>query len=310
MADAADRHRKIIARLHPFERHQRAGQNHFAGFEADAEAPERVGEPSHAVHRAAQRGCACAGADDFAVFLHHHAASGQIELARTHGGVAQKQHAAGCVVGNGVLDFDLPAFNARIHNFKTRHHAFGGGEHIGGADAGAHQVFFQNKGDFTFGARLYHALANVDFLPLAIHHFVGEVAEIGLVHAQHVLHGMRGEADFFADDAFAGIQTVLQKGKRNMVGVFHADVVETFGERAHGFALQHGLIQLLAAGGQELNRLDASLSRTREGSEIYTLNAQGRADVSHETADLISAAPTLSKATGGAFDPTPSLIPI
>ena len=62
--------------------------------------------------------------------------------------------------------------------------------------------------------------------------------------------------------------------------------------------------EALAACGQELNRLDGALSRTREGSEIYTLNAQGRADVSRETADLISAALTLSKATGGVFDPT------
>lgn len=62
--------------------------------------------------------------------------------------------------------------------------------------------------------------------------------------------------------------------------------------------------EALAACGQELNRLDGALSRTREGSEIYTLNAQGSADVSQETADLISAALTLSQATGGAFDPT------
>ena len=62
--------------------------------------------------------------------------------------------------------------------------------------------------------------------------------------------------------------------------------------------------EALAACGQELNRLDGALSRTREGSEIYILNAQGRADVSQETADLISAALTLSQATGGAFDPT------
>ena len=32
--------------------------------------------------------------------------------------------------------------------------------------------------------------------------------------------------------------------------------------------------EALAACGQELNRLDGALSRTREGSEIYTLNAQ------------------------------------
>ena len=42
--------------------------------------------------------------------------------------------------------------------------------------------------------------------------------------------------------------------------------------------------EALAACGQELNRLDGALSRTREGSEIYTLNAQGSADVSQETA--------------------------
>lgn len=63
--------------------------------------------------------------------------------------------------------------------------------------------------------------------------------------------------------------------------------------------------EALAACGQELNRLDGALSRTREGSEIYTLNARDRADVSQETADLISAALTLRKATGGAFEPPP-----
>ena len=65
-----------------------------------------------------------------------------------------------------------------------------------------------------------------------------------------------------------------------------------------------GASEALAACGQELNRLDASLSRTREGSEIYTLNRQGRADVSRETADLIADAVALSRTTGGAFDPT------
>lgn len=65
-----------------------------------------------------------------------------------------------------------------------------------------------------------------------------------------------------------------------------------------------GASEALAACGQELNRLDASLSRTREGSEIYTLNRQGSADVSRETADLIADAVALSRTTGGAFDPT------
>ena len=65
-----------------------------------------------------------------------------------------------------------------------------------------------------------------------------------------------------------------------------------------------GASEALAACGQELNRLDASLSRTREGSEIDTLNRQGSADVSRETADLIADAVALSRTTGGAFDPT------
>ena len=65
-----------------------------------------------------------------------------------------------------------------------------------------------------------------------------------------------------------------------------------------------GASEALAACGQELNRLDGALSRTREGSEIYTLNRQGSADVSRETADLIADAVALSRTTGGAFDPT------
>ena len=69
-------------------------------------------------------------------------------------------------------------------------------------------------------------------------------------------------------------------------------------------AYGNGASEALAACGQELNRLDASLSRTREGSEIYTLNRQGSADVSRETADLIADAVALSRTTGGAFDPT------
>lgn len=64
-----------------------------------------------------------------------------------------------------------------------------------------------------------------------------------------------------------------------------------------------GASEALAACGQELNRLDASLSRTREGSEIDTLNRQGSADVSRETADLIADAVALSRTTGGALTP-------
>ena len=60
----------------------------------------------------------------------------------------------------------------------------------------------------------------------------------------------------------------------------------------------------LDAAENEIKRLDNALSRGAEGSEVYNLNASGSAQVSDETAALISEALDISEKTGGAFDIT------
>jgi thiamine biosynthesis lipoprotein len=65
-----------------------------------------------------------------------------------------------------------------------------------------------------------------------------------------------------------------------------------------------GADQALSDAGAAINALESSLSRTREGSDVWTVNTDYTAQVSEETADLVSAALDYSHETGGAFDPT------
>ncbi len=55
---------------------------------------------------------------------------------------------------------------------------------------------------------------------------------------------------------------------------------------------------------QEINRLEALLSRTREGSDIAHINAGGTVSVSVETAALLQEALDYAQVTGGSFDMT------
>lgn len=60
----------------------------------------------------------------------------------------------------------------------------------------------------------------------------------------------------------------------------------------------------LTAAAQEINRLEALLSRTRQGSDVLALNENGEAQLSEETAQLLREALDYSEKTGGAFDVT------
>ena len=54
----------------------------------------------------------------------------------------------------------------------------------------------------------------------------------------------------------------------------------------------------------EIRRLEGLFSATDEDSEINTLNQNGRAELSQETAEILEQAVALSARTGGTFDPT------
>lgn len=62
--------------------------------------------------------------------------------------------------------------------------------------------------------------------------------------------------------------------------------------------------QALTEAGREINRLEALLSRTREGSEIWRINHGDTTDISPEAVALIERALAYSGETGGAFDVT------
>lgn len=80
--------------------------------------------------------------------------------------------------------------------------------------------------------------------------------------------------------------------------IFAMDTVMDF------YAVGEGADGVLTEAAREINRLEALLSRTRAGSDIYTLNEAGSAEVSEETAALLERAIACCQLTGGAFDIT------
>ena len=55
---------------------------------------------------------------------------------------------------------------------------------------------------------------------------------------------------------------------------------------------------------KEIERLDNLWSISSEDGEIYTINQNGKSDISKDTAEILQCATTLYKSTGGAFDIT------
>lgn len=62
--------------------------------------------------------------------------------------------------------------------------------------------------------------------------------------------------------------------------------------------------EALTAASQEINRLEATLSRTIDTSDISRLNAGAAVSVQQETRELLTRALSLAEETGGAFDVT------
>ena len=80
--------------------------------------------------------------------------------------------------------------------------------------------------------------------------------------------------------------------------IFAMDTVMDF------YAVGEEAETVLTAAAQEINRLEALLSRTRLGSDVDALNRHGSTVLSDETAALLGAALEYCEMTGGAFDIT------
>ena len=88
------------------------------------------------------------------------------------------------------------------------------------------------------------------------------------------------------------------KSKEETLQIFAMDTVMDF------YAVGEGASGALAAAAQEINRLEALLSRTRAGSDVSNLNENGSAALSQETAQLLHDALAYCEKSGGAFDIT------
>ena len=80
--------------------------------------------------------------------------------------------------------------------------------------------------------------------------------------------------------------------------IFAMDTVMDF------YAVGENAEAALTEASQEINRLEALLSRTRQNSEVDALNRHGSATLSEETAQLLRSALSYAGNTGGAFDIT------
>ena len=80
--------------------------------------------------------------------------------------------------------------------------------------------------------------------------------------------------------------------------IFAMDTVMDF------YAVGENAETALTEAAQEINRLEALLSRTRAGSEVDALNRHGSVTLSDETAALLRSALHYTDLTGGAFDVT------
>ena len=62
-------------------------------------------------------------------------------------------------------------------------------------------------------------------------HPVGQEAEIGLMHAQHILHRLGGDADFLADDTFAILAAQRKEFEADRIGIIHGQRRILFDQR-------------------------------------------------------------------------------
>ncbi|MCY1298863.1 hypothetical protein D9M70_483670 [compost metagenome] len=157
---------------------------------------------------------------EFPIALHVETDIGKVDSGRRNAAVAQDEDAAGSVVGDGVLDCDLPVANTRVDDLEAGHDRIGGLQYICLGNARANQVALKDEGNLALGAWLDEiGLAEADTGVVVELHAVREEAEVRLVDAEHFLHGLAGDADLLADNLFTVSLAPLQHGEGDVISV-------------------------------------------------------------------------------------------
>ena len=71
-------------------------------------------------------------------------------------------------------------------------------------------------------------------------HAIGQEAEVGLMHVQHLLHGLAGDADLLANYALTELLAALQKAQGDAIGIPRAGCPGGDGSGVAGCAVLAG----------------------------------------------------------------------
>src|SRR5690606_863438 len=153
------------------------------------------------------------------------------------------------VVGDRVLDADLPVLHARVDDLEAGRDVVGGVEDVLVGDVGALQALLEHEGDLALRARLDELRGDRHRGAVLVAHGVGEVAEVRLVDVQHLLDGLARDANLLADDLLAvALEAVLQDARGDRVGVVDREIGVTIRERVEHVALAERAVELVAEG--------------------------------------------------------------
>ena len=109
------------------------------------------------------------------------------------------------VVGDRVLDADLPVVDARVDDLEAGLHALGRREHVGRREPGPAEIALRARRRSRPRRAAGSGVRSAPRRRRRSEHLRSQVAEVGLVDAEHVLHDLARHADLLADvlDALA-----------------------------------------------------------------------------------------------------------
>ena len=220
---------------------ERARQHDMAGLHRRAERAELVGKPRHAHRRMAEHAGGDAGLLDLGVAVHDAADPAQIDVHRPHRPAAHDDAGGGAVVGHRVENL-ARVLHAGVDDLERRHHVVGRRQHVGQADARAHQLLAEHEGELDLDAR--PAIVGVLHLGAVRDDVVVvQIAEVRLVDVGGALHRLRGQPHLVADQLPPRRDPALVHHGRDRIGVLDGDA---------------------RIGGRELHRLFAGLVRLHQ----------------------------------------------
>src|SRR5215469_11775376 len=184
---------------------ERAGHHQFAGIETLAKRSELIGEPRDAVGGVVQHRRSDAGFLKHAVSIAERTDPAQVDVERANRAAANYQRRIGRIVCDGVdhaprrLGLWVIPPGAQIHDLERGYYILSRIENLENRAVGPFERLAQNKSKFVLEHRRNKPMDRY-LCSVLIKHVVEQDAVVGLVDAEHRLHGPRGKANLVPDN--------------------------------------------------------------------------------------------------------------